>query len=139
MICYLLNMKFVKIIVLILSLLLILGSCNNNQEEPNDITTDIEDSVNISIIKQARILCFYNDNEYSKHILPVMDSIEHFQRKYVTIEIINIDSFPQFIDSFNIKFAPHVIIYDTIGNIVYNRANYEPYNKFVKLLKGKIF
>ncbi len=131
-----------KIITLILMFLLFFTfGCNENKNVQPDSINEIIDSMNSETIKPYntyRLLCFvndYNSNQYSKAIIPVLDTLQLNYFGKFTIEIIDTDSNPEFIDSFNIKFAPHIVIMNSNDSIVFSRTGYDPYFKLIKALK----
>lgn len=124
--------------------LIFICGCNGNNENPNAPLDTIQEISNtsepqsIKPLNTYRLLCFTNNNnQYSKAIIPVLDTLQSNYFGKFSIEIINIDSNPEFIDSFNIKFAPHIVILDSTGTIIFNRTGQDPYIKLIKALKKK--
>ncbi len=133
-----------KIIILISMFLLIFTfGCNDNKNAQPDSSNESIDSTNsetIQPLETYRLLCFVNDfnsNQYSRAIIPVLDTLQLNYFGRFTIEIIDIDSNPEFIDSFNIKFAPHIVIINSNDSIVFSRTGHDPYVKLIKALKKK--
>ncbi len=132
----------ITILILIFLLIFIFG-CNENNNTQIDVSKEITDTIKSETIKPLntyRLLCFvndYNSNQYSKAIVPVLDTLQLNYFGTFTIEIIDIDSNPEFIDSFNIKFAPHIVILNNNDSIVFSRTGQDPYFKLIKALKKK--
>ncbi len=124
-------------------LLIFTFGCNENKNVQPDSIHEIIDSTNSETIRPLetyRLLCFVNDfnsNQYSRAIIPVLDTLQLNYFGKFTIEIIDIDSNPEFIDSFNIKFVPHIVIINSNDSIVFSRTGQDPYIKLVKALKKK--
>lgn len=117
-----------------LSLIFILAltSCNEGAENSAE-------KKHIEPVKQARMLYIHDDSEFSWPGFPVMDSIAILKNKYITVEKIHVDSVPGIIDSLGLKYIPHIIVIDTLGNIIYNRPGQYSYGELNRMLKGKVW
>lgn len=121
-----------KYMILCLFILVIsLSSCN---DDSNDKKT-----AHIQPKKQAHMLFIYDDDEFSVYMEPVIDSISIIKSTYVTVEKICADSEPWILDSFNIRYLPHIIVFDTLGNTVYTRPGQYSYSEMNRMLRGKIW
>ncbi len=106
------NIIYIIVFIIIsVGIIITINSINNSHIE--------NENAELKPIKLPKVLCFIREKDpFSK--LQVID-LDSFEMRYLgkfTVDYINIDTFPQFIDSFALKYTPTIIVCDTMDSVL---------------------
>lgn len=120
--------RFILIVIILFAF-----SCNSVDERIDD---NQQDNVNITEGKYF-MLCFLNQNNFSNNLRPVIDTLQMHFKDNVRFELIDTDRQPELTDSFDVQYAPTMIILSPSKKELHRIIGYNPYNLILKKLKRR--